>query len=512
MSSPRDSASPARPSEESGFTPASATPLRRRIVSGFSWGVGTGVVIQASRAGFAIVLARLLTPHEYGLANMALVVSTLVSALTDLSLGVGLVQRGTITERDRSTVFWTNTILGAILMVAGLALAHPIAVFYEEPEVEPLFRLLCVTFLVGALGATHAALLHREMDFRSINVRVGVSTIVGGAIGIVFAAAGAGAWSLIAQQIAVALISTALLWTSVEWRPRLTFSSTSLREIGAFGGSVFGVRLTDYGRTNLERVLVAKVLGTGPLGTYSVAFNILLSPVGRFLVAVMDTLFPILSRLQSEPARMAEVWLRVNRLFSAAFVPALIGLAVAAPDFVEVVLGDRWLGLTPLLQLLAVGVIAQVVSALGADVLKSAGRAGALLRFSTVEAVLFLVGTLVGLSWGIVGVAAAYGAVSVPTRIYFIRMATRAVGISFSRFAQSLSGIAQASIALLISTSFVRMLLVETTLPVYLRLVIVVLVGVAVYVPVCVWRVPEIASELARMRQDWRTSRTVRIV
>ncbi len=476
--------------------------LRSVILSGFAWSVGTGVVIQVTRILFAVALARLLSPGEYGVANMALVVSALVSALTDLSLGVGLVQRATIDEADRSTVFWTNTGVGAVLSLVGFAVAGPVAAFYGEPAVKGLFQVLSSTFLIGALGATHAALLHREMNFRAINMRVGVSTIAGGAVGVIAAAVGAGAWALIIQQVAVAVLSTVLLWASLPWRPRRVFSKHSLGQLGAFGGSVFGARLSDYVRQNSERILIGRFLGPAPLGAYSVGFNILLSPVGRFMVAVMDTLFPALSRLQDDRPRMAKVWLRLNTMFTAAFAPGLIGLAVVAPDFVEVLLGTRWADITPVLQILAVGVLAQVVSALGTEVLKATGRAGTFLRFSTVEAIFFVIATVVGLRWGIVGVAAGYAAVSVPTRVYFVWLTSSSVGVSLRQFAASLRGVTEASTAMLIATAGVQIALSGPSIPAELRLAIVVTVGVAVYVPLCLWRVRDIRTELWQMKQQ----------
>jgi PST family polysaccharide transporter len=275
---------------------------------------------------------------------------------------------------------------------------------------------------------------------------------------------------------------------------------------------VFGVRIADYLRMNGERLLIGRFLGSIPLGAYSVAFNVLLSPVGRFLIAVMDTLFPVLSRLQDDPARLAAVWMRVNRLFAAAFVPALLGLAVVAPDFVVVVLGEQWTETTPLLQILAVGVVMQVVSALGSDVLKAVGQARTLLRFSTVEAILFLAGALIGLRWGIEGVAAAYAIVNVVTRTYFIRLAANAVGLTFRAVALSLSGVGQASLALLVATVAARLLLADTAAPAWLRLMAVVGLGVAVYVPVCLWRVPEVRVEIDRIRRDavgWKDAITL---
>jgi O-antigen/teichoic acid export membrane protein len=481
---------------------APARTLRSLVMAGFAWSVGTSTLVQISRVVFAVLLARFLTPREYGIAAMALVFSALVFAFADLSLGVGLVQRAHITEEDRSTVFWTSAALGVLLTVGGVAASGPLASFYGEPDVQPLFAVLSLSFVVGSLGATHAALLHREMNFRSIGVRVGSSTLVGGGVGVALAAAGAGAWALIVQQLAIAVISTALLWLSMPWRPRLVFSGRSLRDLGSFGGRIFGVRIADYVRVNGDKLLIGRVLGSAPLGAYSVAFNILLAPVSRFLLAVTDTLFPALSRLQDETERMASVWLRVNRVVAATFVPALLGLAVVAPDFVAVALGARWDDVALLLQIMALGVIAQALSMLGADVLKALGRASELLRFYVAETVALFAGIVIGLNWGVVGVAAAFALVSVPARVYFVWLTGKLLGVSLGRFLASLGGVAQASAVLVGATVTARAVLGETAAPDWVRLVIVIGVGIAVYVPVCLWRVPELRSELARLRRD----------
>jgi lipopolysaccharide exporter len=494
---------------DAATAPAPARTLRSLVVSGFAWSIATSVLVQISRVAFALLLARFLTPREYGIAAMALVFSALALAFADLSLGVGLVQRAAITEADRSTVFWTSVGVGVLLTGGGIAASGPLASFFGEPDVQPLFAVLSLSFFVGSLGATHAALLHRAMDFRSIGVRVGASTLIGGTVGVVLAAAGFGAWALIVQQLCVSLVATTLLWVSLPWRPRLVYSRRSLKDLGSFGGRIFGVRVADYARLNGDKLLIGRLLGSAPLGTYSVAFNILLAPMSRFLLAVTDTLFPAFSRLQDDPARMGSVWLRVNRVVSAAFVPALLGLAVVASDFVAVALGPQWADAAPLLQIMALGVIAQAVSLAGAEVLKGLGHGGALLRFYVLETVALLAAILVGLQWGVVGVAAAFALVSIPTRVYFIRLTGKAIGVSFGRFLASLSGVGEASLALVIATLSTRMLLLETAAPVWLRLLLVIGIGVAVYVPMCLWRVPELRVELRRVVRGSRRGRAV---
>lgn len=494
------------PARHDSTEPTPAKSFRSIVVSGFAWSLGGSAMLQVFRVVFAIALARFLTPHEYGLAGMALVFSTLVMAFSDLSLGVGLVQRQEITEADRSTVFWTSVAVGIALTLAGVALSGPLASFYGEPDVQPLFAVLSLSFVVGSLGATHSALLQREMNFRAISLRVAASMLLGGTAGVAVAAAGYGAWALVVQAMVIAVVSTTLLWRTQPWRPQLTYSLQSLRTLGAFGGKIFGVRVLEYARNNGDKLLIGRVLGSAPLGVYTVAFNIHLLPVSRFVVAIQSALLPALSRLQDDRARLASAFLRVTRVVAAIIVPTLAGVIVVAPDLIPVLLGDRWSEVADLLQIMAAGVIVLSVTALGFQVLTALDRTALLLRFSGVEVALLVGAIFVGVQWGLTGVALAYAAVHLPTRAVLAVLTTRALGIPFSRYLRCLSGVAQAAIPMFLAILGARYALVEAGLPAGARLIAVVALGVAVYVPLCVWRDREIREELRRLRRRRRST------
>ena len=225
---------------------------------------------------------------------MALVFSALVFAFADLSLGVGLVQRAEITEADRSTVFWTSVALGvAARPSAAIAASGPLASFFGEPDVQPLFAVLSLSFVVGSLGATHAALLHRAMDFRSIRHS---RRLLHACWRRCRRGARRGRIRRVVADCPAALHRShrdGLLWLSIPWRPRLVFSLRSLRDLGSFGGRIFGVRIADYVRLNGDKLLIGRSLGSTSMGTYSVAFNILLAPVSRFLLAVRTRSSPL---------------------------------------------------------------------------------------------------------------------------------------------------------------------------------------------------------------------------
>jgi O-antigen/teichoic acid export membrane protein len=476
-------------------------PLRSLVLHGFAWGIATNVVLQVFRIVSAVLLARLLTPHEYGIAAMALVFTGIVALFMDLSLGVGLVQRPQITESDRSTVFWTCCVLGVTVTGAGVALSGLIASFFNQPQVQPLFAVVSLTFLLGALGATHAALMQREMAFRRMNLAVGAGTIAGGLVGIGLAAGGLGPWALIGQGVCVAAVTTALLWLAMPWRPRFVYSFDSLRDLGPFGVRVLGVKALDFFRINGDNILIGKFLGSQPLGTYTVAFNILIMPIGRIFVVIMDTLLPAFSRLQSDSKRLASAWLRLNRVVAAVFVPALVGLAAVAPDFVDALLGHKWAAVTPVLQALCLAMIALVVTVLGNSVLTALGKAGFLLKFTLAEVALLMGGVAAGLHWGIMGVAVAYSAVTFSTRSCFVWATTRVLGVSLRQWASTVWGVAQATALMAVAVVMTRVTLGGTDTPLAARLALEVAVGVAVYIPVCLLVDRKLRAELAEIRR-----------
>jgi O-antigen/teichoic acid export membrane protein len=477
------------------------------VVRGFAWNLVSVVGLQVSRLVVGITLARLLTPHEYGLAAMALVFSGLILAFSDLALGAGLVQRDHITEDDRSTVFWTCALVGLGLTVSGVLASGPLAAFYGSPSVRPLFAVLSISFVITALGMTQAALLQREMNFRATNFRILTAAGVGGIIGIAAAAAGFGAWALIAQQIAVSSISTLLLWRLVPWSPRFTYSLSSLRSLGAFGVNLLGSRLLDFLKGGSQSLLVGRYLGASSLGAYTVAYNIMLIPLQRLMVPIQDTLFPAFSRMQGNRTRLGESWLRVNRVVFAVVAPISLGLIVVAPDLISTLLGHRWHAAGPVLQILAIAALFQSFSALGTKVLAALDRVNVLLRYSLAGFATTIAAFAVGLQWGIVGVAACFTAVVIPVELTLLWITAKSLQIPLLRVARSVAGVLQAGLSMILLCLPARLALVSIGVAPAVRLVAVIVLGALVYIPICAWRATGVVQELRTVRGTLRPAR-----
>ena len=475
--------------------------LRGQVVRGVAWKVASSVVYQITRLIVAAVLAHLLSPHDYGLAAMVLVFSSLVVLFSDLGFGTALVHRPILTEKDRSTVFWTSVGAGICFTAAGIALSWPIAAFYGEPAVQPLFAALSLGFLVASLSNTQAALMTREMNFRTLELRDIASSLTAGVVGITLALRGYGAWAIIGQQITVAFVSALLLWVSSPWRPKFVYSLASLRDLGGYSSNVFGARLLFYLNRNADNMLIGRFLGSSALGLYAVAYNLMLMPLSQISLPLQDVLFPAFARMQDEKRRIADAWLRANRLVASLTVPAMLGLIAVAPEFVAVVLGGKWVEAVPIIQILAWVGLLQSLQGLNGSVLRAVDRTGTLLRYSLLVVGASLVAFVVGLPFGILGVATAYAISSTIVEPCYAALTARSVESSLWEYLRSLVGVVQAGLLMVAAVLAARWALLELDAPALVRLVALIGVGMAVYVPCLMWREPEVVAEARDLRR-----------
>jgi O-antigen/teichoic acid export membrane protein len=478
------------------YDAASSANMRGRVVRGLGWVGASQIVMQLIRTSGAIVVARLLTPDEYGLAMLALVFVSLVLVFSDLALGAALVQRKSISERDRSTAFWITVGAGLLFSVVGFALSGPVADIYDQPTAQPLLAALSASFLLTALGATQQSLLLRDMQFGRIETINMVAALAGTASAVALALAGTGAWAIIAQQLATAAMASVLLWRASSWRPRLLFSKASARDLGGFSTYLVGHRLLYYIHQNADRLLVGRFIGTAALGAYAVAYNVILQPASRIAGPVQRVLTPAFSRMQDEPDRIAALWAKAGRLVGAIAIPSLGGLVVVAPDFVPVVLGSQWHAAVPVIQLLAWVGMVQAVQAINVDILIARDRTKWLFRYSVAFTTAHVTAFAIGLQWGIVGVAAAFAVSTTFIEPVLTVLCARALGVSPLVFVRALSGVVQATGAMCALLLGLRWALLEADVPAAARLFALVAVGAIVFIPLLMWRAPEVWQDV----------------
>lgn len=259
----------------------SSQDIRGQTIAGLRWIGMSQVLQQILNLATSIVLARLLVPEDFGLLAMASVFTGIVYFVLDLGLGAALVQRQHITERQISSVFWINVGVGIAMTLVGIALSEPIAIFYNQPAVQPTIAFLACNFLLFSLGTTQAALLRRQMNFRALELRMLVGQLCGTAGAIAMAYWGLGIWSLVGRLSIAATVETTMLWTFSSWRPSWKFCWAEVSELIGFSNDVFAANLLGYVGRNADNLLIGRFVGVTDLGYYAMAYNLMMFPVQR---------------------------------------------------------------------------------------------------------------------------------------------------------------------------------------------------------------------------------------
>jgi O-antigen/teichoic acid export membrane protein len=476
--------------------------IASRVRQGVSWKVASQGVSLGLHLSTLILLARLLTPSDFGLAAMVLVFRRLLYLLSDFALTPALIQRPNLTEHDRSTAFWSSLFLGACFTVAGIALAGSVAAFYGEPRVEDLFIVFSLGFVILAFGSTQAALLARELTFRSLEIRNMIGAVGGAAVAIALALGGFGPWALIGQTLGMMAISTLLVWVLSSWRPKLTFSRKSLQHLGGFSGYVFGSQLLTFVIANLDNLLVGKFIGAAPLGAYRLAYNLVIFPLSNLAIPITSVLFPAFSRMAGNPLRLASAWIRATRVVMAVVCPIFIILVVTAPDLIPVVFGEQWSSAIPVVQILSWLGIMHSLRGLNAAVVNACGQPQALLRIAFIGLPVYASGFAAGLHWGITGVAAGAAAAASFVQPLYTAAAAKAVGVQARSVFYASRRVILVSATVLGLVLGLQMVLIAGGVGQAVRLVLVALASVGLY-GVMIWKVePHVAAEVRWLQRQ----------
>ncbi|HFE51899.1 MAG TPA: MOP flippase family protein [Bacteroidetes bacterium] len=382
--------------------------LKRKALVGVAWTGLAKFSVQGLQFLLTIILARLLVPDDFGVIGMASVVTTAIAMVNERGLTAALVQRPDLEERHLSSSFWASLVFGGFLFLAVVVAAPFVAGFFHKPVVRPVLIVMALGFIIGAFGLVQKALLTRHLDFRKLALLEIVSVTSSGVVSVVLAFLGFGVWSLVWGSVLTQLVQTILLWLFVSWKPRLLFDWQAFKGLLTFGANVLGTNVAVYVNTNVDYVVVGRTLGSEPLGYYTIAFNMVTLPVYRLAGIVSKVAFPTFSRVQHDLARFRQGYLEAIHYISMAIFPLLTGLMIFAPEFVQVVLGPKWMPATVPIQVLSIMALLKSVGTTKGAVLLARGRADIELKWNLAYLGPFVAALIVGTHWGLVGVAVAY--------------------------------------------------------------------------------------------------------
>jgi PST family polysaccharide transporter len=403
------------------------TDFRGRTVRGGTLTIAAEAIKFVVTMGSLPVLARILSPGDYGLIAMVMVLAALATEFRHMGLAAATIQQKDITREQISTLFWVNSAMGGALMLLMAALSPLVAWFYNEPKLLELTAVLSLTFLLGGLSVQHLALLRRQMRFASLaKVEVG-ATVLSVAAAITSAVLGAGFWSLTIMHLSRTLLILLGAALATRWLPSKPTRAPGTRAMLRFGFNLAIFNTLSLKVREFDRLLLGWQLGSATLGLYANAHALLLIPLGRINLPLTLVALPTLSRLHNDPDRYRLYYRQGILLLTSLTLPLVCFCAAAAPQLVPVVLGDQWLGAIPIFTALAPAALAVSLAPTTRWVFVSTGNTARQLRFALVSAPCTLLGIIVGLQYGPVGVAMGLGIalllLRIPELIYCFRAA-----------------------------------------------------------------------------------------
>jgi O-antigen/teichoic acid export membrane protein len=382
--------------------------MRERTLRG---GVIT-IVAQAFKfllqIGSTMVLARILTPDDFGLIAMVSSVTGFVAMFKDAGLASATVQRKEITHEQVSTLFWVNVGMGLLVALTTAALAPAIAVFYKDSRLVLITIVLALAIVLGGFTVQHQALLRRQMQFRTLAFVEVASMGSGVFVAIAMAFFSLGYWSLVGMTIGSSMANAILVWWFCRWFPSRPKWSTGVGSMLRFGGGLTGFNFLNYFVRNADNIIIGFSLGSGPLGIYSKAYGLLMLPIKQINGPVSNVMIPALSRLQNEPIRYRHAYLKAISMISLVSMPFVVSVVVLADDAVNVLLGAGWESVSTVFRWLAPAAFFGTLNVAPGWLCVSLGRSKTPLIWASIMAPITVIGFLIGAQFGVVGVAGAF--------------------------------------------------------------------------------------------------------
>ncbi|HIR94687.1 MAG TPA: lipopolysaccharide biosynthesis protein [Candidatus Coprenecus stercorigallinarum] len=380
-----------------------AESLKKKTVRGTFWSAVDSISSQGVTFLVGLVLARLLTPHEYGLIGYIMILVAVFNSIVDSGFSNALIRKKDAGETDYSTAFIFNLAVSLVMVAAMVLVAVPFSRFFKEPQLVPLVRVMSVIVVINALALIQRTRLVKSVDFKTQTKASLISSVSSGAVGLAMAFGGLGVWSLVGQQISRQLINTVCLWILNRWTPTWRFSWSSFRELFGFGWKLLVSGLIDTVWKEIYQLVIGKFYSTSTLGQYTRGkqFSDIFS--SNMTSIVQRVSYPVLSSIQDERERMREGYRKIIRTTMLASFVLLFGLSAVAESLLTVLIGPRWLEAAHYLQIICFAASLYPLHAINLNMLQVQGRSDLFLKLEIVKKIIavgpLLLGIFIGIDW-----------------------------------------------------------------------------------------------------------------
>ncbi len=350
----------------------------------------------------SIVLARLLTPEDYGLIGLITVFISVALVFAKSGLGQALVQKKDADDRDFSTVFYFSIVFSIIIYVILCLGAPLIAGFYDTPELTNVVRVLGITVVIGTVNSVQQAYVQKTMQFKRFFLSTLVGTLVSAVIGIAMAYGGFGVWALVAQQISNQLINTIVLWFTVKWRPKRHFSFESMKALFSFGWKLLCTGLIDTIYNNLYSLIIGKYYSATEVGHYNRGKQFPMLIIQNINSAIDSVMYPVLAEAQDEKEKVKSITRRSIVTSTFFIFPAMAGLAAIAEPLTVLLLTEKWLPAVPFIQFCCFIYALWPIHTANLQAIKALGRSDIFLTLEIIKKAVGVTALIITLPYGLI--------------------------------------------------------------------------------------------------------------
>lgn len=410
---------------------------KEQAIRSSKWALLSALSSNSMPTLLALFLAHLLTPEDFGIVGLSIVLVSLMRLVQQAGLDQALIQRELDNRDDADAAFWMNMVFAAALYALLWVIAPYIASYYAEPRTALVLRVLGLQLLFSAAGSVKSSMMVRCFRFRALFYVQTASSATPFAVSIPLAVCGYGYWALIAGLVASSLINTAMLWVFNSWHPRLRFDFTAARRLMQFGGLVLLESLLAWVSLNLDKIIIAKTMGMKALGLYSFAFSIAIMAVSIPLSGITSVALPMLSRMQHDMPAFKKTFLEGTRLVAAYALPAGVGLALLSEPLVRIAFGTKWTGMETILSVLALYSGLGHLWALNADAFKAIGRPDIMPKLYAVQLLVMVPALFASARYGLLWFTITRSLVVCVGALPHTFLAVRTIGVPVNYVCQS---------------------------------------------------------------------------
>ena len=451
--------------------------LRNKAKRGFVWNTVERLVTNGIQFILTVILARLLSPDDYGIIAMPAIFLAIAQVFIDSGFANALIRKPDLNEKDLSTAFYFNVIVGVVAYLLLFVTSPLIATFFNTPILSQLLKVTALVVFLNSLGIVQQAVLTKKMDFKSQAVISAISTFVSGVLGVWMAYSGYGVWALVLQQVSAALLRVVMLWGYGRWKPLWIWSKESFGYLWNFGSKVIIIGLLDTIYNNVYAFVIGKKYNAKDLGNYTRAQQFADLPINNINSIVQKVTLPLLSEIQDDDTRLSSIYLRLIEMSSLLVVPLMFGLAAMANPLIIALLGKEWEGCVLLFQILCIARFWTPFNAINVNLLQVKGRTDLLLKLEIAKKVVITI--ILGLTF-YRGVVFLVGGFAVCTFIAFMIntfYTKRLIGVSLWKQLQAILPAILISIVMMTVILFVNMMLAN----IYIMLVVDILLCGIIY-------------------------------